>query len=457
MMPPLFFYQLAILGLLWLCVMLPLAWSSRGPVSSRRSVEPETPVKSRRKRSNAPTPFVGLTHKPPWALGAHEASHPTPPPPMRPDPMSPTNRRPREVDTSYSQKIQTRCCTSSYASTMSPGLSLNFMTLSPILIIHVRRRGRGERGMDWKKLLGSLTESVDEELRLRNAYLVAENRMLRQQISGRVHLTVSDRQALAELGPQLGKKALEEMATVAKPDTILAWHRTFAAQQGDRVQFHKSVGRPRIAKEIEDLVVRMARENRSWGYDRIVGALTNLGYCISDQTVGNILKRHGVPPAPVRKTTTTWKEFIRMHMAFLRATDFFTKEVWQRCALVISALCSFLYGGFRHVHAGGMTFYHHALLRLTSLPRSLAMPTYLPGWLYVISTGVLSPLILCGKGVRRPPLSALTTHGNRAARPQGTVKVMRIPLVRANAIRAGPLRRRLPLSEWRQDARAHTA
>ena len=80
--------------------------------------------------------------------------------------------------------------------------------------------------MDWKKLLGSITESVDEELRLRNAYLVAENRILRQQINGRVQLTDSDRTTLAELGQQLGKKALEEIATVAKPDTILAWHRT---------------------------------------------------------------------------------------------------------------------------------------------------------------------------------------------------------------------------------------
>jgi hypothetical protein len=311
--------------------------------------------------------------------------------------------------------------------------------------------------MNWKKLLGSITASVDEELRLRNAYLVAENRMLRQQISGRVHLTDSDRKALADLGQQLGKKALEEMATVAKPDTILAWHRTFAAQQGDRVQLHKSVGRPRIDKEIEDLVVRMARENRSWGYDRIVGALTNLGYRISDQTVGNILKRHGVPPAPVRKTTTTWKEFIRIHMAVLGATDFLTQEVWQRYALVISACCFFLSCGFRHVHAGGRTCYHHALLGLTSQPWSRARHTYLPGWLCLIRTGVLSQLILCGQGVRRPPRAAFTTYGNRAARPQGTVKVMRMPLVRAHAIRAGPLRRRLPLSEWRQAARAHAA
>jgi putative transposase len=72
-----------------------------------------------------------------------------------------------------------------------------------------------KRGMDWKKLLGSVTESVDEEIRLRNAYLVAENRILRQQINGRVPLTESERKALAELGHQLGKKALAEIATVA--------------------------------------------------------------------------------------------------------------------------------------------------------------------------------------------------------------------------------------------------
>jgi putative transposase len=124
--------------------------------------------------------------------------------------------------------------------------------------------------MDWKKLLGSITGSVDEELRLRNAYLVAENRLLRQQIPGSVQLTDSERKALAEMGQKLGNQALAEIATVAKPDTILAWHRTCADRQCDSSPLPKSVGRPRIDKELEDLVMRMARENRSWGYDRIV-------------------------------------------------------------------------------------------------------------------------------------------------------------------------------------------
>src|SRR4029453_9386831 len=116
--------------------------------------------------------------------------------------------------------------------------------------------------------------------------------------------------------------------TSRKPATILGWHRRLVAQKFDGSPQRKAPGRPTIAKEVEDLVVRMAQENRSWGYDRIVGALTNLGYRVSAQTVGNILKRHGIPPAPERKTTTTWKEFIRTHMDVLVARAFFPPEVW---------------------------------------------------------------------------------------------------------------------------------
>jgi hypothetical protein len=199
--------------------------------------------------------------------------------------------------------------------------------------------------MDWKKLLGSITASVDGEIRLRHTYLVAENRLLHQQITGRVQLTDSDRQALAEIAQQLGKQALAEIATVAKPDTILAWHHTYADRQYDRSQPPKSVGRPRMAKEIEDLVGRMARENRTWGYDRIVGVLTNLGYRISDQMVGNLLKRHSIPPAPERKTIVTWREFIRIHMGVLGATDFFNSEMWRGFGLLISALLCVIHVG----------------------------------------------------------------------------------------------------------------
>jgi hypothetical protein len=179
--------------------------------------------------------------------------------------------------------------------------------------------------MDWKALLAYITGSVDQELLLRNAYLTTENRILRKQIHGRVRLSDGERKTLAEIGKQLSKQALAEVATVVTPDTILAWHRKLVAQKFDGSQQRQAPGRPKIDQALEDLVVRMAQENRSWGYDRIAGALHHLGYTISDQTVGNILKRHGLLPAPERKKTTTWKEFIRTHMDVLVATDFFSE------------------------------------------------------------------------------------------------------------------------------------
>jgi transposase len=154
--------------------------------------------------------------------------------------------------------------------------------------------------MDWKTLLAYISASVDEQLLLRNEYLVAENRIWRDQIKGRVQLSEAQRQSLAEIGKKLGKKALEEVAHIVKLDTILAWQRKLAANKFDGSTRRKSPGRPRVDQELDDLLVHMARENRGWGYDRLAGALAHPGYEISDQTVGSILKRRGIPTAPER-------------------------------------------------------------------------------------------------------------------------------------------------------------
>jgi putative transposase len=216
-------------------------------------------------------------------------------------------------------------------------------------------QGRGGKEMDWKHLLAYITGTVDQELLLRNEYLVTENRILRSQITGRVRLTDGERKTLAEIGQKLGKQALQEVAKIVTPDTILAWHRKLVTKKCDGSQQRRAPGRPPIDPELEALVVRMAQENRSWGYDRIVGALANLGLTISDQTVGNILKRHGLPPAPERKTTTTWKEFIRTHMEVLVATDFFTTEVWTLGGLVTYYILFFIHLESRQVHVAGVT------------------------------------------------------------------------------------------------------
>jgi len=216
---------------------------------------------------------------------------------------------------------------------------------------------------------------------LRNEYLAAENRILRNQIRGRVQLSDGDRQALAESGQKLGKQTLEEVATIAKPATILAWHRKFVTQKGDGLKRRTALGRPRVDQELEALVVHIARENRSWGYDRIVGALHNLGYTISDQTVGNILKRQGIPPAPERKKTVTWREFIDIHLAVLGATDFFSSELWTWYRLVTFSLPAFFSFGRCPLHLAGITALLNALRRWPIPRRSSA-------WRVAVARGI---------------------------------------------------------------------
>ncbi|MCP4375411.1 MAG: helix-turn-helix domain-containing protein [bacterium] len=181
--------------------------------------------------------------------------------------------------------------------------------------------------MEWARILAYITGTVDQELLLRNEYLAAENRILKAQLKTPLRLTDAERMTLAEIAHRLGRKALEDVANVVKPDTLLGWYRRLIARKFDGSKSRRYPGRPRIDDEIEQMVVRMAKENSDWGYDRIVGAMANLGYRLSDQTVGNILQRHGISPAPARKRTTTWSDFIRAHMSVLAGTDFFSVEV----------------------------------------------------------------------------------------------------------------------------------
>jgi transposase InsO family protein len=337
--------------------------------------------------------------------------------------------------------------------------------------------------MDWKTLLAYITGSVDQHLLLRNEYLVTENRILRQQITGRVRLSDGERMTLAEIGQKLGKKALEEVASIVKPDTILTWHRKLIAQKFDGSQQRKAPGRPTIDPELETLVVRMARENRSWGYDRIAGALANLGYTISNQAVGNILKRHGLPPAPERKTTTTWKEFIRTHLDVLVATDFFTAEVWTLGGLVTYYVLFFIRLSTREVHVAGMTPHpHHAWImqvarnitmeqwgflspgqylihdrdgkfcpafqrlidaagvtRVPLPPRSPNLNAYAERWVRSVKEECLARLILFGEASPRYTLTQYVAHFHHERNHQGKGNVLLFPPVSQDTARQGPV------------------
>ena len=131
--------------------------------------------------------------------------------------------------------------------------------------------------MDWARILAFVTGMVDQELLARNEYLAAENRILKAQLNGRLKLSDAERATLGEMGHRLGRKVLGEVANVARPDTILAWYRKLVARKFDGSKARRSPGRPRIKREVEQLIVRMAKENRDWGYDRIAGALAIWG------------------------------------------------------------------------------------------------------------------------------------------------------------------------------------
>src|SRR6266511_4196549 len=336
--------------------------------------------------------------------------------------------------------------------------------------------------MDWKALLAYITGSVDQALLLRNEYLVTENRILRHQITGRVRLSTGERKTLAEIGKKLGKQALAEVASIVTPDTILAWHRKLVAHKFDSSQQRKALGRPKIDAELEALVVRMAQENCSWGYDRIAGALVHLGYTLSDQTVGNILKRHGILPAPERKKTTTWKEFIRTHMEVLVATDFFTAEVWTTAGLVTYYVLFFIHLASRKVHIAGVTPHPNeawmvqvarnvtmeewgflspgqhlihdrdgkycpafqqiidaaGVKRVPLPPRSPNLNAYAERWVRSVKEECLSRLILFGEGSLRHALQAYVEHYHHERNHQGKENFLLFPWTSQRSQGKGP-------------------
>jgi hypothetical protein len=231
----------------------------------------------------------------------------------------------------------------------------------------------------------------------------------------------------------LGKKALAELATVAKAETILAWNRQYADRQIDTSALLQSVGRPRVDKEIEDLVIRIARENRSWGCDRIVGALINLGYRISAQTVGNILKRHSIPPAPERKKTVTWREFVHIHMDLLTATDFFTAAVWSWWRLIAAVLLFNTPFGHCKVQIGGIV----AALKT----RWTVWHVDVERWVHWVREKVRSRLRQLRTPVQRPLLGECAPYSAHKRLPQGMGNVRVLPVLEHRLIRDGPLRK----------------
>ncbi len=209
--------------------------------------------------------------------------------------------------------------------------------------------------MEAMEALALVSGNVDQELLVRNEYLATENKILKSKLKKPVQFNDSERIQLAKIGKRMGLKALKEISCIVKPETILKWFRKLVAKKFDGSKFRKKAGRPRIDYELESLILKFAEENPSWGYDRLSGALSNLGYQVSDQTVGNILKRNGIPPVPNRTQDTTWSKFIKNHQNVLAACDFFTAEVVTPVGLITYFVLFFIHIGSRKVYIAGIT------------------------------------------------------------------------------------------------------
>ena len=188
-------------------------------------------------------------------------------------------------------------------------------------------------------------------------YLRTENAVLKERIGKkRILLNDDQRRRLAVKGKILGRKALDKIGSLFTPDTILRWHRQLVARKWDYSdRKEKKQGRPRIRQVIVDLTLKIAKENPTWGYDRIQGELSKVGYQICDSTVANILTAHGIEPAPNRKRTGSWATFLKSHWDVMAAIDFTSvrslDQKWPRHFL--SALCHGVKNSpsaFRRIH-----------------------------------------------------------------------------------------------------------
>jgi len=320
-------------------------------------------------------------------------------------------------------------------------------------------------------MLAYVTGSVDEDLLTRNEYLATENRILRGQIKGRIRLTDPERISLASAAKKLGRKALDEVAQIVRPETILAWHRRLIAKKFDGSK-NRSPGKGSSAGDpIEELVLQFARENRTWGYRRIMGALRNLGHEVSHQTVANLLKRHGIAPAPERGRTMSWRDFIRSHSEVLAAVDFFTAEVWTAGGLTTYYVLTCMRLATRNVCIVGITIspdqrWMAQMARNISLaevgflngcryllhdrdskfceaftgileavgiksvklpPRSPNLNANLERWHRSVKEECLSKLILFGEASLRHVLSDYVSHFHRERNHQGKGNVILFP------------------------------
>jgi putative transposase len=195
-----------------------------------------------------------------------------------------------------------------------------------------------------------------EILLLRQQLGIAERKLHKPVRASRVErLTLAVVTAKLKSSSNRSIGQLRHVIRIFQPETVLGWHRQLVRRKWTYNPDDRG-GRPRIDRELERLVVRLAQENHDWSYDRIAGELAKLGYTISDETIGNILRRHNIPPAPDRGRSPSWRHLMTHYKDQILACDFFTVET-----LFLKTIYVFFFIelGSRRVHFAGCTTNPH--------------------------------------------------------------------------------------------------
>jgi putative transposase len=192
----------------------------------------------------------------------------------------------------------------------------------------------GAIGSSWASLpvIATVARLLCRELTLQDEYLRAENGVLKSKIKGRTRFTDEDRRSPVDAALAMGRKLMQDVVSIVKPETILAWQRRLERPKWDySAHERRRPGRPRTPGNIEAVVCRLAREN-IWGYLRIQGELLKLDITLSKGCIADILRRNNLSPSPERKGLT-WREFLSRQAEVMLCTDLFTKEIWIFCGL----------------------------------------------------------------------------------------------------------------------------
>ena len=186
------------------------------------------------------------------------------------------------------------------------------------------------------------------------AYLQAENAVLREQLAAagcKPRFTDKQRRRLARAAKGIPRRVLRRLGTIVTPETLLRWYRRLIAKKYDGSQRRRHIGRPRIAYDLQSLIISIATKCRSWGYTRIRGVLQSLGITVSRSTIARVLREAGIDPGK----RMSWKTFIESHFGCIAAIDTFTVEVLTFAGLVRYHVLFLIDIATRRVEIAGIT------------------------------------------------------------------------------------------------------